>query len=528
MATRRLPATVLAATVLALLVAAAGSPHGTREGGTFRVAAQTGRVATIDPALTGSVQEFQLMDPTCATLVAYPSRALPAGARLAPSLAEAEPVVSRDGKTFTFTIREDARFSTGARVTARAFERALERIFDPAMQSGLAYVFGDIVGARSVLAGKAETPQGVVANGRTLTLKLTKRAPDLLDRLTALCAVPENLPSDPEGAKAPLPSPAPYFVAEHIPGRRIVLERNRYYRGERPQHVDRFVANLAVNQGEILDQIASGKFDTLVGQFAGDETAALARRYGVNKSQFWVAPGSGLRVFHLNTSRPLFRNNVALRQAVNHAVDRRALAREAGHLVEQATDQYLLPGRPGYRDERIYRLGGPDLRRARLLANGHTRGGKAVLYTLDNAVDLAQATILQRNLKEIGIQLEVRAFPSTLFFDKIQTPGEPFDIARIRHGPTPDPYFLNCLFHRSGDCNLSYFSSAKYNRLLDRASRLTGPARNRAYADLDVQLARDAAPAIAASIVNGLAFVSRRVGCVRMNPELDLTAVCLK
>src|SRR5262249_11898913 len=66
--------------------------------------------------------------PTCATLMAYPETSLPGGYRLAPSLAETEPVVSRDGRTYTFTVRKDARFSTGAPVTARAFSHALERI----------------------------------------------------------------------------------------------------------------------------------------------------------------------------------------------------------------------------------------------------------------------------------------------------------------------------------------------------------------------------------------------------------------
>jgi ABC-type transport system substrate-binding protein len=265
-----------------------------------------------------------------------------------------------------------------------------------------------------------------------------------------------------------------------------------------------------------------------LGSISAETNQGTSRRYGVNKSQFWVVPAAGLRVYHLNNSRPLFRNNVKLRQAVNFAVDRKALAREAGFLEGRPADQYLLPGIPGYRNERIYPLDGPDLRRARPLAKGRTRGGRAVLYTIDNPVDVAQAQILQQNLGQIGIELEIKPFPTTLYFDKIAVPGEPFDIVRVRYGANADPTFLNCLFHGSGGCNLSYFDSPKYNRLLDRASRLTGDARFRAYGDLDVQLARDAAPAIPVSVVNGLAFVAPRVGCVVVNPFLDLTAVCLK
>ena len=147
MARKRQAAACAAVIVVALLMAASGSPHATREGGTFRVAVATGRVDTIDPALIDFPPEGKLLGPACATLMAYPDKPPPAGSRLAPDIAEAEPVVARDGKTYTFTIRKDARFSDGAPVTARAFTHALERIFTPAMQSPNASSFEDIVGA---------------------------------------------------------------------------------------------------------------------------------------------------------------------------------------------------------------------------------------------------------------------------------------------------------------------------------------------------------------------------------------------
>jgi ABC-type transport system substrate-binding protein len=461
----------------------------------------------------------RLLAPACATLVAYPNKLPPAGYRLAPSLAEAEPVVSRDGRTYTFTIRKDARFSDGTPVTASALAHALERILTPAMESPLSPLFEDIVGARKMLTGKRTTLDGAVARGRTLTLRLTKQVPDLLINLERLCAVPPNLPVDPEGARAPLPSPAPYYVAVYVPGEQLVLERNRFYSGERPHHVARFVVDLASDFGPGIDQVASGAADTFWPGPTPDQTVELARRYGVNKSRFFVRQGNSLRVFDFN-NRPLFSNNPKLRQAVNFAVNRQALAQEAGPLVETPTDQYLVPSVRGYRNEGIYPLNGPDLRRARALAKGHLRGGKAVLYTIDIPSDVARAQILQRNLKAIGLGVEIKAFPVTLYFDKISTPGEPFDLARVQYTTSPEPLYLNFLF---GDV-----LPRKYHRLLDRASRLTGDDRHRTYGDLDVQISRDAAPMIPIAVVNAQTFVSARVGCVVLNPGLDLTAVCLK
>jgi peptide/nickel transport system substrate-binding protein len=515
----------------ALLPAAAGTAHSVRAGGTLRVAVLYGSFSGIDPAPVNAGTPLQV--PTCGALTGYPDRPLPAGFRLGPDLADGEPIVSRDGRSYTFTIRKDARFSTGASVTADAFAHALERVLNPGMRSPFPFLFRDIVGAEDVLAGRATTLAGVSAKGRRLTLRLTKRVGDFLDRLGALCAVPANLPANPEGAKAPLASAGPYYVAEYIPNERLVLKRNPFYRGKRPHHLERITADLALDVGQAVDQVARGTFDTIVPPAPVAQRAAeLSRRYGVNKSQFFVQPGAGVRLFHLNVSRPLFKNNVQLRRAVNFAVDRRALAREAGPLAETPLDHYLLPRIAGHRNVRIYPLNGPDLRRARSLAKGHTRSGKAVLYTTGSLPDVAMAQILQRNLKAIGLELEVKQFPGGLF-DRLGTPGEPFDLGRVRWFVGPDPSYLNALFDgrtigQADSLNYSYFDSPKYNRLLERASRLTGTERLRAYGVLDVQLSRDAAPAIPVSIVNSLAFVSPRVGCVVMNPFIDLTAICLK
>jgi peptide/nickel transport system substrate-binding protein len=518
--TRRFLATAVVVGAAALLVTASGSPRSTKEGGTFKVAVTIGTVDTIDPALVNFPPEHQLLQPACGTLMAYPDARPPAGSRLVPELAEAEPVVSKDHKVYRFTIRKDARFSDGAPVTARAFVRGLERIFTPAMKSGLAFKFEDILGARKMLAGKVTTLAGAIAKGRTLTLRLTKPVPLLLDFLATepgLCAVPPNLPANPEGADAPLSSAGPYYFSEYTPGERLVLQRNRFYKGERPHHITRFVANLAVDPGSGVEQVASGAFDTVTPRVFPEQQAELAKRYGINKSQYWVTASFFLREFILSRDRGLFRNNVKLRQAVNFAVDRKALVREGGPGGGTPTDQYLLPAVSGYKDERIYPLKGPDLRRAKALAKGNTRGGKAVLYTIDLPRDVAEAQILKQNLKAIGIEVEVRAFPVTLYFQKVRTPGEPWDLARIQQGGFRDPAYLNDWFPEL----------PKYNRLLYRASRLTGEARYRAYGELDVQISSEVAPEVPISTVNWPTFVSPRVGCV-VNPMLDLTAVCLK
>jgi ABC-type transport system substrate-binding protein len=500
---------------------------GTREGGTFKVAAPGGGFGGVDPALTGVDVDY--LRPACETLMAYPDERLPAGLRLAPELATSTPVVSEEGRTYTFTIRKDAHFSNGTLVTARDLAHSLERILNPVTQSYLAGFFKDVVGANEMLAGKATSLAGAVARRRTLTLRLVRPVPDLPARTTELCAVPASLPVDPEGAKAPIPSPAPYYVAQATP-EQIVLERNRFYRGRRPHHVERIVVDTAVDSATALEQVASGDAEYLWGDpiELSSRLGELVRHYGVNKSQFFVLSSLAGRMFFLNTSRPLFRGNVKLRQAVNFAVDRKALVREFGAYAATSTDQFLPPLMPGFRNERIYPLGKPDRKKARSLAAGHIRGGKTVLYIRSSAEDVAAAQVLRRNLKAIGLSVEIKQFPTGVLFEKAATPGEPFDVALLGwQASYKDPReFLSLFDGRS--VNYSRFNSRKYNRLLDRAGRLSGAERYRAYGELDVQLARDLAPAIPYAVYTAWTFVSKRVGCVVVNPFLDLTAVCLK
>ncbi len=528
---------IVVAAAITLLFATAGDASNGRTGGTLRIV-EGGLTSTIDPALIRYPPEFQILDPTCGGLVAFQDKPLPAGLRIVPDLAESLPSISPSRKSYTFQIRKDARFSDGRPVTARHFVHAIERVLNPAMNSTSVGAFESLVGAQAVLDGKTSKVAGAVARGRTLILRLTKPVPDFVIGLAALslCAVPESLPIDPEGAKAPLASPAPYFVAQYVPGERIVLERNRFYKGARPHHLDRFVVELGVDIATAFARVEDGSADYALGPptYFVENAARLARRHGVNKTQFFVVSAPGVRMFALNASRPLFKANVKLRQALNFAVDRRALTRELGAYAGTPVDQYLPSTMPGYVSARIYPLTGPDLKKARALANGNRRSGKAVLYTLDGPVDVAQAEILKQNLAAIGIELEIQRFPIALLFQKLATPGEPFDIGRVNWSGFVDPGVIGFLFDgrtigQPNFTNWSYFDSPTFNRKLDRAYGLPlGPERDRAYGQIDVELSRDAAPAIPYGVPNAFTLVSSRVGCVVANPSFDLVAACLK
>jgi peptide/nickel transport system substrate-binding protein len=520
--------------LLAAAVAAPGAGRSVRAGGTFRIS-EAG-IDSIDPAL--SVNAGIYLGATCAQLMHYVDKSLPEGRRIVAEAATGYPRVSRDAKTFTFTIRKGLRFSDGKRLTAQAFAHEINRILDPAMHSGFVAYAQDIVGAQDVIDGKAKTAKGVRASGSTLVLELVAPAPDLPARLTlfAFCAVPPNLPADPEGARAPLPAAGPYYIAQYVPGRKLVLKRNRFYRGNRPHHVDRVETIFVDSVHTALKLVQQGRADLADGGSATDY-AELLGKYRVNKSQLFRLPGLGLRMVVMNTSQPLFRNNPKLRQAVNFALNRRALLRERGPETGELTDQYLPPGVPGFRNEHIYPLRRPDLARAKPLARGRTRGGKATLYTTDSGPGVPQAQIVKANLRQIGIDVTIKKFPGPALFGKIFTAGERWDITFL--GWFPD-YFdpadiLGSLLDgryvpKAGSygSNWAYFNSPKYNRLLRRAAQLSGTARYREYGRLDIQIARNEAPLASYEVEDVYTFVSKRAGCLVLNPSLDLSAVCLK
>jgi len=495
-----------------------GSSAKRASGGVIRVVLRSADVDSLDPALSYTVASAILVATTCASLEEV------AGA----------PRISRDNRKFTFALRSGFRFSDGVAVRAGAFARAINRTLAPGIESPWAPYMRDIVGAEDVQAGKTPSASGVISQGNTLVVRLKRPVPDFPARMTSFCAVPPTLPADPEGVNA-FPAAGRYYVAEYRPGERILIRRNRFYGGDQPHHVDGFDVDLqAASHEEVLDRIERGEADWgwALAPVYFDPARRLVAKYGVNKSQFFLKPGFGFRGFVFNSSRPLFRDNPSLRQAVNFAIDRSALRRAGGGPVEsRVTDQYLPAGMPGFTNARIYPLDGPDFGRARALARGHTRSGKALLYTVDSPPALAFAQSVKQNLAKIGLDVEIKGFPLPAYFGRLGATG-PYDIGFQPWVPDyQDPYaILNVLFDGRfiGGTNWGRFDSAEYNGLLRNAALLQGEARYRAYGELDVRLAREAAPMVAIDFLNEPTLFSKRVGCVVLTPYLDLAAVCLK
>ena len=494
----------------------------------------------VDPALSFTQPGWALLDATCARLMTYPDRTPPAGFRLQKEVA-ARYTVSKDFKAYTFTLRPGFRFSDGSPVRATAFANAINRLLQRLVLSPGAQHARDIVGAADVLAGRRRKATGIVARGNTLIVRFTKAAPDFPARtaMPFFCAVPPSLPPSAEGLGA-FPSAGPYYVQEFRAGERVVIRRNPYYGGMRKVHLDGFDVDLrGGSPQDMIRRIDRDEADWghMVAGLFMDPSLGLVEKYGVNQDEFFIKPGLTLRALAFNASRPLFQNNPRLRQAINFALDRQSLlASGGGPVAGRLTDQYLPHGIPGFRDVDVYPLAGADLARAKALARGNTRGGKAVFYTTDLAPAIQAAQLVAQQLAQIGLEVEVKRIPlhiaSAAYLEKLAARGEEWDIALLLWTPNiPDPHaYLNQLLDNQlldGD-TITRFRSSAASRELRRAARTPTQGRSQAYASLDALLARDHAPLAALNVIHEATLVSDRVGCIVLRPVLDLAVACLK
>ena len=140
------------------------SASGQKKGGTMNINASATDVDYVDPALAYGTLSWQILDAICAKLMYYPDKPDPLGSKLAPDAAVGFPAVSKNGRTYVFTIKSGMKSNTGEALTAANYAAAINRDLNPKMQSpSVPFITGDngIVGAQAVADGKAATAGGV-------------------------------------------------------------------------------------------------------------------------------------------------------------------------------------------------------------------------------------------------------------------------------------------------------------------------------------------------------------------------------
>jgi peptide/nickel transport system substrate-binding protein len=517
----------------AALAARGGRAAAVKEGGVLRLNISSSDIQSIDPAIDYEFLGGALEVATCLKLVNYPDKPAPAGAVLVPEAAAAMPRVSADGRTYTFTIRPGFQFNTGEPVTAATFAHVINRDLAPALHSPSVAFLQDVVGAPAVENGKAKTASGVRARGNTLTARLTSRAPDFVARMAMnfFCAVPLDLPVPLKASS--VPSAGPYYIADRAPNRTVTLNRNPNYHGSRPHHVDKMIVTVNTNPNQSLLEVRSGAADYDIYQLPQSAAAPLAKSHGVNKGRFFVHPQNAIIYLALNMRRV---KDASIRRAINFAIDRPAIVRQAGFLAGEATDQILPPTIRGFRQAALFPLERPDLARAKRLMKG--RRLKMTLYSPNDPIAAGQSQVIVANLKQIGIDVTPKPLPFSTLIAATGDPTEPYDL--VLNGwlaDYPDPVdFINILLDGSkissqNNVNTALFDDPAFNKRMKEAQLLAGDARYAVYGKLDVDIMRKATPWAPLYVPTVREFVSARVGCYVFQPvyaAMDLAHVCLK
>jgi peptide/nickel transport system substrate-binding protein len=515
-----------------LASASGGTTHAFKKGGIFRVGIPSASVQ-VDQQVAYVTTAWWLEYATAAKLYNYPDRKGTAGAKLVPEVASRF-TVSNNGRRYTFTIRPGFRFSDGAKVTARNFKRAIDRVANKKLSSpGAPFIIDpngtNIVGAKAVHDGRGTNVRGAIARGNKLIVNLTKPDGTFMSKITMpfFQATSFKLPLGKEVSTISnirqMPAAGPYAISRNSVDRLTQLRRNPFWkRGpgrSRPRNLTGLDVRWSQNEQTLFNQ-------TLANQIDEDpvvppaEVGGVARRFGVNKTRFWAQAQNCTGYLPMNTARSLFKST-NLRKGISYGVNRKQYVQQAGPFAGRPWTHLFNPGVPGWRNVSLYPLT-PALAKARRLAGNLSSKKITVGFRTNSSANQNQAQIVRRDLIRLGFRsgnINMKGYPGADLYDVMGTRGTDLDMG-VSMGwcsDYPDPYdWINILLYGkaigpSNNNNYSYFNVPKWNRRMEAAARLVGPKRLRVYSQLDLDIMRQAAPVAAMRTYNNRYLFSKRV-----------------
>jgi peptide/nickel transport system substrate-binding protein len=537
-----LPQSLTANGGLWLSIDAGGERH---RGGTLRVIATN--LDTIDPASSESNNSPPTQIPGLLNdgLVTLDHVAGPQGARLVPDLALSLPAPSDGGRRYSFQLRAGIRYSTGELVRASDVRHSFERLFELG-SSGAAF-YSAIVGAAACVQGRhCDLSQGIVANNRTntVTFNLNRPDPAFLYKLTIAYAdvLPASTPV--RALRRPAPATGPYEIATYLPGRKLTLVRNPYFRewsaaAQPDGYPDRIIMRIIgphPTRAAALVAHDKADFTWFVGGVPGPAREEFLLHH---PGQAYINPSLVTGQLALNVHAAPF-NDLSVRRALSYALNRAQIAKtDGGTVAARPTCQILPPGMPGYRRYCPYtgdrRANGrwhrPDLALARrLVAASGTAGMRVRVWDSPLppfAVNEGRATVAA--LQQLGYRATLHLLPDNALYayaNNSRNHAQVVDGGVSADYPSAEDFFSNftCREFVPGNSQAtgdsSEFCDPAIDRSIARATTLqaTDPvAANSAWARLDRRLTNLAVwlPTVTPTETD---LVSSRVGNYQYNP----------
>ena len=505
---RRAPGSALALALIVAFVSAAVAPAPALAAGTHPVTGEAlagdqtftyrllDQFPTLDPQLNQEVAGFHVIRDLFEGLLNQDAKG-----NLVPGVAT-EYAASDGNTTYTFTLREDARWSNGDPVTAHDFVYAWRRAVDPATASPYAWYLEltEMVNAKEILAGeKAPAELGVRAvDDHTLEVRLNTPLPYFPSMTTYATLYPAHRATiEAHGADWTAPgnlvSNGAYVLEEMVLNEYHTRVRNPMYWGADRVIMEK-VTGLVINDvNQALTRYRAGELDHLEplppGQYPAlkeelpDEATSVPRLcsyyYDIN---------------HTESGNPALRD-VRVRRALSLAIDRDVIVNQllkggqwpAYNFTHLKTAGFAMPDIPYARLSQPER----DAEAKRLFAE--SGAGDVTLKLIYNTSESHRqiATVVSQMWKQkLGVETELANFEWKTYLGIRR--NQEFDVARS--GWCGDyneaSTFLNLLTTTHGANNGKY-SNERVDELMRASKTAEDPAP--IYAEVERILAGDMA-----------------------------------
>ncbi len=223
----------------------------------------------------------------------------------------------------------------------------------------------------------------------------------------------------------------PYRIVEIVPGSRIALEQNPTWTGEKP-HFRRILIRIIENTAALEANLLSGNVDYVLGELglSLDQVLAFEKRHK-DKYDFIYKPA--LIYEHIDTmlDNKLLEDR-RVRQALLMAIDRKAISEKLFEGKQPVADGPISPLDPMFSPATRHYAYDPAQARKLLDEAGfsalrggvrHNAGGDRlsleITTTAGNRVRELVAQVIQSQLRQVGVDLRIKAEPPRIFSEAI-------------------------------------------------------------------------------------------------------------
>jgi len=454
----------------------------------------------MDPALSYTAEGWSAMAEVYLSLLIYKHAGGEEGSEVVPGLAKEMPKISNGGKTYTLFLRPGLKYSDGTPVKASDFPYSLERMIQ--LNSPGAPFYLSIEGAEEFAKTKQGPIPGIKTDDKTGEIVINLEGPrgTFVNELGLMfvALLPKGTPIEDLSANPP-PATGPYMITKSQPGKGWEYKRNPYWAKangkampELPAGViDGAKITVVRNDQAQVDDVERGIYDWMQNPPPSSRYAEVKENY--EGSQFRVEPAISTYFFWMNTQEPPF-DDVKVRQAVNYAVDSRALERiYAGQLV--GSHQILPPGMPGHQEFDLYPY---DIAKAQeLIKEANPSDMDITVWTDSESPNNEAGEYFNEVLKDLGFNTTFKALNADNFatvIGNLSTPDLDAGWANwFQDYPHPNDFFQLLLAGESiqptNNYNFSQFDDPAINKRITELGReQLGPEQEEAYHLLDEEI----------------------------------------